>query len=164
MAMSKRILIDLMKCRECEQCLAECAYPHHPYNKGVNALLEMAVFQFTCRRCEEAPCIDICPAEALERDTQGVVERATNLCIACKSCVAVCPFGTLMNQFFEVRKSICDYCRFDESAEVLRCMETCPKGALSFTDADPDAESFLFELNERVMVKDYAWDIIKETE
>ncbi|MDR4988911.1 MAG: 4Fe-4S dicluster domain-containing protein [Bacteroidales bacterium] len=162
--MSKRILIDMIKCRECGQCLAECIYPHHPDNKGVNALLEAAVFQYTCRRCEDAPCISVCRAEALERKGSEVVERSAYLCVACKSCVAACPFGTLMNQFFDVRKSVCDYCRFDEDTEELLCMKTCPKGALSFTEASPDEGSFLYELNDKVMVKEYAWETIKETE
>lgn len=162
--MSKRILIDMIKCRECTQCHAECSYPHHPENNGVYALLEMTVYQLTCRRCEEAPCINICPAEALERNKNGVIERSAHLCVACKSCVTVCPFGTLMNQFFETRKSICDYCRFNEYTESLRCIDTCQRGALSFTDMEPDAGSYIFELNEHILVKEYAWDAIKETE
>jgi Fe-S-cluster-containing hydrogenase component 2 len=160
--MSKRILIDLIKCRECEKCIVECDYPHHPNNNGMIDLHEMAVFHFTCRRCEDAPCIEVCPAEALERDSLGVVERATNLCVSCKSCMAACPFGTLMNQFFEVRKSICDYCQFDENTLSLRCIRTCPFGALSFTDEAPNEASYIFELNNRVLVKEFAWEKINE--
>ncbi len=160
---TRKIVIDLSKCRECKTCSVECVYPFHPNNNGMMSLLEMAVFQYTCRKCEEAPCIDVCPAEALERDGSGTVERSANLCIACKSCVTACPFGTLMNQFFEVRKSVCDYCHFDESTNKLRCVETCPNGALSFEEVTPDKESFLFELNDRVMVKEFAWETLKET-
>lgn len=159
--MSKRILIDLTKCRECDACTVECVYPFHPGNNGINSLLEMASFQFTCRRCEDAPCIEVCPAEALERNRSGFVERATNLCVACKSCVTVCPFGTLMNHLFEVRKSICDFCHFDESTTSLRCIETCPRGALSFTDAVADEGADLYELDEKVLIKEYAWEKIK---
>jgi Fe-S-cluster-containing dehydrogenase component len=160
--MSKSIIIDLTRCRECQSCKVECTYPFHPGNNGMLALLEAAVFQYTCRRCEEAPCVEVCPAEALERKTQGVVERSSNLCIACKSCVTVCPFGTLMNQFFEVRKSVCDYCHFNEDTSGLRCVETCPNGALAFREAMPGEEPCLFALNEKVWVKEVAWEAIKE--
>lgn len=160
--MSKRILIDLMKCRECEKCIVECDYSLHPKNNGVIGLHEMAVFNFTCRRCEDAPCIEVCPAEALERTSEGIVERAVNLCVSCKSCIAACPFGTLMNHFFEVRKSICDYCHFDEHTLSLKCVDTCPHGALSFTNQEPDEASYIFEMNKHVLVKEYAWEKIKE--
>lgn len=160
--MRKRILIDLMKCRECASCTVECIYPFHPDNNGMNGLLEMAAFQFTCRRCEDAPCVDVCPVEALERNRHGVMERAENLCVACKSCVAACPFGTIMNHLFEVRKSVCNHCHFDESTESLRCIDTCLKGALSFTDQQADEEKYIFELDDRVLVKEFAWEKIKE--
>ena len=99
--MAKKLYIDMTKCRECEECVVECVYDHHPVNRGLKSLLETAAFQFTCRRCEDAPCIEVCPADALERNSEGMVERALNLCVACKSCVAICPFGTLMTQFFD---------------------------------------------------------------
>lgn len=161
--MSKRILIDLMKCRECESCAVECIYPFHPGNNGMNSLLELAAFQLTCRRCEEAPCVEVCPADALERSRQGTVERSLNLCVTCKSCVTACPFGTIMNHLFEVRKSVCNYCHFDESTVSLRCIDTCPKGALSFTDLEPDEDHDLYLLDDRVLVREYAWEKIKES-
>lgn len=162
--MSKRILIDLMKCRECEVCSVECAYPFHPDNNGMNTLLELAAFQFTCRRCEDAPCIEVCPAEALERNREGIVERAVNLCVACKSCVTACPFGTLMNHLFDIRKSICNYCHFDASTASLRCIDTCHRGAITFTDQEPDADKYIFALNEHVLIREYAWENLKESD
>jgi Fe-S-cluster-containing dehydrogenase component len=77
--MAKKLYIDMTKCRECEECVVECVYDHHPVNRGLKSLLETASFQYTCRRCEDAPCIEVCPAEALERNSEGVVERALNL-------------------------------------------------------------------------------------
>ncbi|MDP2423264.1 MAG: 4Fe-4S dicluster domain-containing protein [Bacteroidales bacterium] len=160
--MAKKLIIDLTKCRTCEECVVECLYDHHPVNHGMKSLLEMAAFQFTCRRCEDAPCIEVCPPEALERNNEGIVERALNLCIACKSCVTVCPFGTLMNHFFEVRQPICDLCDFNELTKSLKCIDTCPKGALSFTEFVPDDKKHILELNERVLVKEYAWEKLKQ--
>ncbi len=127
-------------------------------------MLEMASFQYSCRKCEDAPCIDVCPEDALERNKEGWIERSANLCVACKSCVMICPFGTLMNHFFEVRKSICNYCQFDAQTDTLPCVETCPQGALSFAEAEPDADKYLFALNERVLVRDYAWEKLIETD
>ena len=68
--------------------------------KTIKPIRELAVFRFSCRKCEDAPCIKVCPAEALDKDPDGIVERHTNLCISCKWCVTICPFGTMMTDFF----------------------------------------------------------------
>lgn len=159
--MAKRLLIDLTECRKCETCTIDCIYGHHPFNKGLVSLQEMATFMYTCRRCEEAPCIHVCPADAFERNADGIVERAVNLCIACKSCVTACPFGTMMNHYFEVRRSTCDYCNYNEMTQTLRCIDTCPRQAIRFSDIGADDMKFIYELNEHVLIKDYAWQHIK---
>lgn len=161
--MAKRLLIDLTKCRECRTCEVTCLYDGHPVNIGLKSILEMAAFRFTCRHCEDAPCIAVCPAEALERSAEGIVERALNLCVACKSCVAACPFGTLMNQFFDMKQPVCNLCNFDETTSTLSCIDTCPENAISFTDKEPDHAENIFKLNDKVLVKEYAWDVLKES-
>ena len=162
--MSKKILIDLIKCRECESCTADCIYTFHPDNKGITALQEMAAFAITCRKCSDAPCIIVCPADALEKQEDGVVDRAVNLCVACKSCVTICPFGTLMNDFFESRKSICDYCELNETTDQLLCIKTCPEEALVITEQEENPEEYIFKINDKVLVRDYKWERLVETE
>ncbi|HKK42337.1 MAG TPA: 4Fe-4S dicluster domain-containing protein, partial [Bacteroidales bacterium] len=71
--MSRKILIDLMKCRQCNDCTVSCSYDYHPGNNGMMQLLEKAVFKFTCRHCEDAPCIAVCPVDALEKDRTGTL-------------------------------------------------------------------------------------------
>jgi len=158
--MAKKLIIDLIKCRECGECAVECVYGYHPVNRGLVSLQEMAVFQFTCRHCEDAPCIAVCPADALERSEGGIVERSLNLCVACKSCVVVCPFGTMMNHFFAFKAPVCNLCDFEEGTPTLRCIDTCPKHALAFTDEEPDEKKHIHALNEKVLVKEYTWDKI----
>ena len=158
--MAKKLIIDLTKCRECSECTVDCIYGFHPVNRGMVSLHETATFRFACRHCKEAPCIAICPAGALERNRDGIVERALNLCVACKSCVVACPFGTLMNHFFVFKAPVCDLCHFDEAASTLRCIETCPKSALSLTDEEPDEKRHIHRLNEKVLVKEYSWETL----
>ncbi|MFP4489290.1 MAG: 4Fe-4S dicluster domain-containing protein [Bacteroidales bacterium] len=159
--MSKKIVIDMIKCRSCSSCQVQCSYQHHPGNNGMMPLLEKAAFSFTCRRCEDAPCIEVCPVDALERDDKGIISRSSNLCIACKSCVMACPFGTMMNNFFEVRKSVCDYCGMNGSNVKLLCIESCPNEALAVEDSDEDPGQHLHKLNEKVLVRDILWDNLK---
>ncbi|MBM3421353.1 MAG: ferredoxin [Bacteroidetes bacterium] len=159
--MSPRIIIDMNKCRNCNSCTVACSYQHHPGNNGMLQLLEQAAFRFTCRKCEEAPCISVCPVDALWKDSEGVVKRAVNLCVACKSCVVACPFGTMMNNFFEVRKSVCDYCGMNGKPVKLLCVDTCPEQALSVAEADEDPAADLHRLNDKVLVREIIWEKLK---
>lgn len=162
--MGKKILIDLIKCRECETCTADCVYTFHPENKGIIALKELAAFAVSCRKCKDAPCINVCPADALEKNDDNMVVRAVNLCVACKSCVTICPFGTLLNDFFESKKSICDYCDLNGKDQELLCVKTCPVDALEVTERDESPEEHLYQINEKVLVRDYKWENLVELE
>lgn len=159
--MSLKLVIDMMKCRSCNNCAISCSYQHHPGNNGVLQLLEHAAFRFTCRKCEVAPCISVCPVDALEKDADGVVRRAVNLCVACKSCVIACPFGTMMNNFFEVRKSVCDYCGMNGHPVKMLCIETCKEKAITLEETGPDPEQNLHQLNEKVLVREIIWEKLK---
>ena len=150
-----------MKCRQCNICSVECSYDYHPGNNGMKHILEKAAFKFTCRQCEDAPCIAICPVDALERDNSGVLTRATNLCIACKSCVTICPFGTMLKNFFEVRKSICNYCNLKGEEKKLLCAETCKEKAVKITDINENPDENIHRLNDKILVKEIIWEKLK---
>ncbi len=150
-----------MKCRQCNDCSVSCSYDYHPGNNGMKHILEKAVFSFTCRQCEDAPCILVCPVEALEKDSSGILIRSVNLCVACKSCVTVCPFGTMLNSFFEVRKSVCNYCHLNGNSGRVLCVETCREDALIITNSDEDPANNIYRLNDKVLVKELIWEKLK---
>ncbi|MBN2460457.1 MAG: 4Fe-4S binding protein [Candidatus Cloacimonetes bacterium] len=165
--MSKKILIDLQKFRDTKDGTynyGECVYDFHPGNYGMKLLVEQAMMMIACRKCEDAPCIAVCPEEAMEKDENGVVHRASNLCVACQSCVAVCPFGTIMNEIFTAKKSICDYCDLNENTTSLRCMETAPAGAITLVDFEEDESQHIYKLNDKVLVKEMNWEKIMNNE
>jgi len=165
--MSKKILIDLAKFRDPEDGkynFGECIYNFHPNNIGMKDIVEKAMMLFTCRRCEDSPCIAVCPEEALEKDDEGFIVRATNLCIGCQSCVAVCPFGSIMNEVFTSKKSICDLCDFDDNTKTLKCMETAPEGAISIVDLAENKEENIHKLNEKILVREFIWDKLMKNE
>ncbi|MCI0523200.1 MAG: 4Fe-4S binding protein, partial [Bacteroidales bacterium] len=96
-----KVLIDMIKLRAAmtqdpSLVLPEALCYSSANTNGLKTIRELATFRFTCRRCEDAPCIAVCPADALEKDSDGVIMRHTNLCVSCKSCVTICPFGTMM--------------------------------------------------------------------
>ncbi|MCK4989204.1 MAG: hypothetical protein KAS29_01915, partial [Bacteroidales bacterium] len=75
--MAQKILIDLEKFRSprgnsSDESPPEGFYGFSSDGLGLKSIRELAVFQFTCRKCSDAPCIEVCPADALEKDDQGI--------------------------------------------------------------------------------------------
>jgi Fe-S-cluster-containing dehydrogenase component len=47
-----------------------------------------------CMHCDSPTCAEVCPADAIKRTEDGVVQIARKpRCIACNNCVLACPFG-----------------------------------------------------------------------
>ncbi|MFC7156777.1 4Fe-4S dicluster domain-containing protein [Halomarina halobia] len=46
-----------------------------------------------CYHCENAPCVSVCPTDALQRDEGGFVQVSDDLCVGCQYCLSACPFG-----------------------------------------------------------------------
>ncbi len=155
----KRVLIDLDRCVECRSCAAACYYSHANMPAVNFARGGWALLPIICRQCKSAPCVDVCPAEAMVCDENGVVQRRLLRCIGCGSCARACPFGVIPNRLggslptakvaeqmtgHQVAK--CDLCA-DRTAgggndpeNVPRCVPACPSGALIFADEQRAAE------------------------
>jgi len=165
--MSKKILIDLTKLRDHhisgrgDKPRIEGILSDHPNTNGLKTLRELAVFRFTCRRCEEAPCIQVCPADALEKDEEGVIMRHTNLCISCKSCVTICPFGTMMSDFFEHKRDPHRYYDLNDEKQLRQFIEYNPGGAVKRVDMEENPEENIYALNDQVLIKDIPYDKLK---
>jgi carbon-monoxide dehydrogenase iron sulfur subunit len=87
-----------------------------------------------CRQCVEAPCLNACPSGALVRDTKsGMVVVREDRCIACWTCLILCPFGVISpwpERKFALK---CDRCAFMEHPV---CVDVCPTRALELADKD----------------------------
>ena len=87
--------------------------------------------------CENPTCAQVCPADAIKKTEDGVVQTARKpRCIACSNCVLACPFGVpKMKTEFELMMK-CDMC-YDRTSEGKRpmCATVCPSQALFFGTA-----------------------------
>ena len=156
--MSKKVLIDLYKLRNLDECKAEAIYKAGPAEKSFKTIRELATFQFTCRKCDNAPCINSCPADALEKDKDGIINRAVNLCIRCKSCITICPFGTMMNDLFEVKTSDYKYMNLSDDSEMEEFASAYPDDIVKVVDIDEDPKENIYKLNDKILVKEYIWE------
>jgi len=157
--MGEKLVIDLAKCRPQEQSGIKCSYKHHPGNKGINALLEKIRFTLICRNCEEAPCINACPRDALEKvptDKEGemILKRANMLCTGCGSCAIACPFGTVYTDLIPFPSSVCDLCKGRlKNGEKPLCVQTCQDGSVDYREVDFEKEKDLVQVFEGIVVK-----------
>jgi len=161
--MAQKILIDLEKLRSNEGKSSDQSPPEGVFgfstdSQGLKSVREQAVFRFSCRRCSDAPCIAVCPADALEKDEQGFISRSTNLCVACKSCVVICPFGTMMNDFFEYHRNKQNYYDLSDDKELDLWIRSSPEGAITRVDMEEDPENHIFQLNEHILVRERTWN------
>ena len=78
-----------------------------------------------CNQCDNAYCMNVCPAKAYEKDDDGTVLIDPQKCVGCGLCVKYCPEG-LIYLDPERKKAIkCDLCGGDPA-----CVKACPTGAL----------------------------------
>jgi Fe-S-cluster-containing dehydrogenase component len=87
-----------------------------------------------CMHCDSPTCAEVCPADAIKRTADGVVQSASKArCIACNNCVLACPFGIpKMNTGMNLMMK-CDMC-YDRTSVGKKpmCASVCPSGALWF--------------------------------
>ena len=161
--MAQKILIDLEKFRTLPGKSGDESPPEGFYGPSVNdhglkSIRELAVFQFTCRKCTDAPCIDVCPADALEKNDEDMITRSTNLRISCKSCVVICPSGTMMTDFFEYHRDKENYYDLMDEKELDLFIKNSPEGAVQLVDMEADPEKDIYKLNDHILVKERMWN------
>ena len=157
-----KILIDMIKLRavmaeNSTLTLPEAYFYPTANDNGLKTIRELAIFRFTCRKCEDAPCVAACPAEALEKDSEDVITRHTNLCISCKSCVTICPFGTMMTDFFKHHRNKDFFYDLTDTAEINKFISACPPGTVLLTDTRESPAENIYKLNDRVLIKDFIY-------
>ncbi|MBV9123714.1 MAG: 4Fe-4S binding protein [Planctomycetes bacterium] len=134
------MFIDPARCIGCQACVQACsecdthkghAMIHLEYvDRGVSTQTVPVV----CMHCESPTCAEVCPADAIKKTDDGVVQTARKpRCVACSNCVLACPFGVpkVMTDYELMMK--CDLCYDRTSAgKKPMCATVCPSGALFF--------------------------------
>jgi phenylacetyl-CoA:acceptor oxidoreductase subunit 1 len=96
------MVINLAKCTRCHACVAACRIEHFlPLGMTWPRLIayetdipgqELTTLPVRCNQCKEAPCVEVCPAEATKKRPDGIVYVDNNKCVGCRYCVVVCPY------------------------------------------------------------------------
>lgn len=168
--MTEHIQVVPDKCRACRRCEIACIASHHgmSFKEAMKHRDELVArvqvvktdgFKTTvrCHQCPHAPCVSVCPTGALQQDEQGRIIMRVQYCVACKMCMAACPYGTITMETIgmptvdgkegetlaqRARREVavrCDMCRawrMESGKRITACMEACPAHALSLVLAD----------------------------
>ncbi|RMG66122.1 MAG: 4Fe-4S ferredoxin [Calditrichaeota bacterium] len=159
-------IIDNRKCIGCHACTVACKAEHN-VPVGVNRTwvkyVEKGQYPHTrrlfsvmrCNHCEDAPCVEICPVQALFIREDGIVDFDKRRCIGCKACTQACPYDALYIDPETHTAAKCNYCahRIDIGLEPA-CVNVCPEHAIISGDLDdPNSEISRLMAREQVSAR-----------
>ena len=84
-----------------------------------------------CNHCDAAPCVEICPVNALEKRPDAIVDLDRDLCIGCTACMQACPYDAIyLNEDKGVAEK-CHYCAHRTALDLEpACVNVCPVEAI----------------------------------
>ena len=135
-------VIDQTRCIGCHACTVACKsendVPVGSFRTWVK-YTEIGSFPavkrhfavLRCNQCTNAPCVTICPVNALDKRDDGIVDLDRDACIGCKACMQACPYDALyLNEDTGVAEK-CHFCahRVERGLQPA-CEVVCPTQAI----------------------------------
>ena len=91
--------VNAEKCTACRACELTCSFVKEgvfaPYRSRIRIVrLHGFNVPVVCVNCAQAPCIEVCPTEAVSM-VEGPAFIDEDACIECGSCEAECPYEAI---------------------------------------------------------------------
>ncbi len=99
----KKLAVAPNLCIGCRECELMCSLVHRGRFNPAEARIRVAYDEenncyspVTCRHCDEPPCLEACPSDAVTRDEKtGAMLIDEEKCVLCMECVQACPYGAI---------------------------------------------------------------------
>lgn len=116
------MVIDLDRCTACGGCVAACHQENNLVAVGEEETKQDRAFHWIrmlressegasgpsvrflpqpCFQCSNPPCVKVCPVHATYLGEEGIVGQVYSRCIGCRYCMAACPFGAKVFNWYE---------------------------------------------------------------
>jgi len=159
-------LMDHDRCIGCHACTVACKSENDVpvgsfrtwvkyTEKGTFPAVRRHFAVLRCNHCTHAPCVAICPVNALEKRADGIVDLDREACIGCRACMQGCPYDAIyLNEDLGAVEK-CHYCahRIEKNLEPA-CVVVCPTEAIVAGDLhDPNSKIARTIASGRTMVR-----------
>jgi Fe-S-cluster-containing dehydrogenase component/formate-dependent nitrite reductase membrane component NrfD len=139
-------LMDHRRCIGCHACTVACksenGVPVGSFRtwvkyteKGRFPSVKRHFAVLRCNHCTKAPCVTICPVNALEKRPDGIVDIDRRACIGCRACMQACPYDAIYLNEDTGAVEKCHFCahRVEQQLEPA-CVVVCPEQAIVVGD------------------------------
>ncbi|MFY9915361.1 MAG: 4Fe-4S dicluster domain-containing protein, partial [Nocardioidaceae bacterium] len=140
--------IDQRTCIGCHACTVACKTEHQVplgqfrtwvkyVDQGEYPSTTRDFGVMRCNHCTDAPCVKVCPTQALFKRDDGIVDFDSDRCIGCKACMQGCPYDAIYIDADTNTAAKCNFCahRVDEGLEPA-CVVVCPTESIWVGDLD----------------------------
>ncbi|MHA2008821.1 MAG: 4Fe-4S dicluster domain-containing protein [Promethearchaeota archaeon] len=154
--------IDQERCIGCEACTIACKIENNASGywikvetlggavkdtpRGNFPYLTMDFLPKLCNHCDNPPCVDSCPEDAIQKRNDGIVILDQDSCTGCQSCLTACPYNIIVFDHDSNLAGKCNFCvhRVDQGLDPF-CVICCEGQAIHFGDLN-DSTSLVSKL------------------
>jgi len=97
----------------------------------------------SCLNCETPKCLDACPTKAIYENENGFILIDQKLCMGCRYCEWVCPYGAPQYDPELKMMTKCNLCEdYILTGRKPSCVDSCPMRALDFGPMEEMKEKY----------------------
>ena len=124
--MKKLVVKNLQDCAACYSCEVACAQAYYKTNNTEYSMIHVSgdaqgISVDLCTQCGK--CAEVCPVQAITKNSHGVYMINKKTCIGCLACMDICPENVIRKSHDNLFATKCIACGI--------CAKACPMDVLA---------------------------------